>query len=340
MSDLPIIPATVVGSHAKPAWWHRCKDLLDSGEWGPSDLEELLTDAVDVAILDQERAGLDIISDGESRRLDGYVDGYYGIIGGIRPLPTGRKGGPWGYDQQTRYEAFSEIMAPEGLGIVAEFEYLRDHTELPTKVTCAGPLTFGSRIHPRDVYESTVDVAERFAHVINAELKALVEAGATFIQIDEPARGNISGVEMARLFNLATEGVDAKLAYHICFGNRFGRARFKRHYGDYYPGVLEANADQFVVEFAAREMYEVERFAEWSDGRELGAGVVDVKSFHPETAEDVADRIRTALAHVPADRLFVNPDCGFGWSPRYMAVGKIEALVAGARLAREELGRG
>jgi 5-methyltetrahydropteroyltriglutamate--homocysteine methyltransferase len=337
MSDLPIIPATVVGSHAKPAWWHRCKDLLDSGEWGTSDLEELLTDAVDVAILDQERAGLDIISDGESRRLDGYVDGYYGIIGGIRALPVGRKGGPWGYDQQTRYEAVSDIMAPEGLGIVAEFEYLLSHTDLPTKVTCAGPLTFGSRIRPNNVYDSPVAVAERFAHVINAELKALVQAGATFIQIDEPARGNIGGKEMARLFNMATGGVDAKLAYHICFGNRNGRARFKRQYTDYYPAILEAQADQFVVEFAAREMYEVERFAEWSDGRELGAGVVDVKSFHPETAEDVAERIRKVLEHVPADKLYLNPDCGFGWSPRYMAVSKLDALVAGAKAVRKEI---
>ena len=337
MSALPPIPTTVIGSHAKPAWWHRCKDLVDSGEWGPSDLEELLADAVDIAILDQQRAGLDIISDGESRRLDGYVDGYYSIIEGIRPIPSGRLGGPWGYDQQTRYEALSEIVAPEGLGIVAEFEFLRSRTSAPAKVTCAGPLTFGSRIRPGDAYTNTVAVAERFAHVINSELRALVAAGADFIQIDEPARGNVTGGEMARLFNLATEGVEAKLAFHICFGNRFGRARFKPHYANYYPGVLEARADQFVVEFAARGMYEVERFAEWSDDRELGAGVVDVKSFHPESGADVAERIRKVLRHVPADRLYVNPDCGFGWSPRYMAMGKLGALVEGAELVRGEL---
>ena len=340
MSALPPIPTTVVGSHAKPAWWHRCKDLADSGEWGPSDLEELLSDAVDVAILDQERAGLDIITDGESRRLDGYVDGYYSIIDGIRPLPQGRRGGPWGYDQQTRYEAVSEIVAPEGLGIVAEFEYLRLRTARPAKVTCAGPLTFGSRIRPGEAYADPVAVAERFAHVINAELRALVAAGADFLQIDEPARGNVTGREMARLFNMATEGVEAKLAYHICFGNRFGRARFRARYSDYFPGVLEARADQFVVELAARGMGEVERFAEWTDGRELGAGVVDVKSFHPESAEDVAERIRTVLRFVPADRLYVNPDCGFGWSPRYMAVGKLGSLVRGAETVRREIAGG
>ena len=336
MKDLPLLPATVVGSHSRPAWWHECKELVETGRWGPSDLEEMLSDAVDIAILDQERAGLDIITDGEARRLDGYVDGYYAIIDGIRALPAGRRGGPWGYDQQTRYEAVSEIVAPEGLGIVAEYQYLRDRTSLPTKVTCAGPLTFGSRISPAGAYGSAVEVAERFAHVINAELKDLVAAGATFLQIDEPARGSVTGREMARLFNMATEGVSAKLAYHICFGNRFGRARFKPHYSDYFPGVLEARADQFVVEFAARGMYEVERFGEWSDGRELGAGVVDVKSFHPESPEDVAERIRVVAGHVPADRLYVNPDCGFGWSPRYMATAKIRALAAGAGIVRAE----
>ena len=77
MSQLPLLPTTVVGSHGKPGWWHTCKDLHDEGAWGSYDLAELLDDATDIAILDQERAGVDVISDGESRRLDGYVDGYY-----------------------------------------------------------------------------------------------------------------------------------------------------------------------------------------------------------------------------------------------------------------------
>ena len=92
MSELPILPTTVVGSHGKPGWWHACKDLHAHGEWGSYDLEELLTDAVDIAILDQERAGVDIITDGESRRLDGYVDGYYSIIDGLARLPRGAPG--------------------------------------------------------------------------------------------------------------------------------------------------------------------------------------------------------------------------------------------------------
>ena len=215
MKDLPLLPTTVIGSHAKPGWWHECKELFDLGEWGESDLKELLDDAVDVAILDQQRAGVDIISDGESRRLDGYVDGYYAIIEGIEPSEPARKAGPWGYDQQTRYVATGPIEAPSGLGIVDEFEYLHAHTDRPTKVTCAGPLTFASRIRPGDVYASTVEIAAEFANVINEELKALVDAGANFIQIDEPARGTVTGQEMARLFNMATNGVrgEARLPY-------------------------------------------------------------------------------------------------------------------------------
>lgn len=337
MENQPIIPTTVVGSHPKPSWWHNCKDLYAEGKWGETDLNELLTDAVDIAILDQTRAGLDIITDGESRRLDGYVDSYYAIIENIVPLPIGRVGGPWGYDQQQRYRATGEIAAPSGLGIVSEFTYLKEKTNLETKVTCAGPLTFGSRIGPGDVYDGPVAVAEQFAEVINEELKGLVNAGARFIQIDEPARGNLGGKEMARLFNLATDGVDAKLAYHICFGNRYGLARFKRHYSDYFPEILDANADQFVVEFAAREMYEVENFSDWRDGREIGAGVVDVKSFYPESTEDIADRLREVLRYIPADKLYVNPDCGFGWSPRYMAIPKLNALVNATAIIRREI---
>jgi 5-methyltetrahydropteroyltriglutamate--homocysteine methyltransferase len=341
-TTLPLIPTTVVGSHGRPGWWFVAVKAWEAGELGPADLDEMLDDAADTAIRDMERAGLDVITDGEVRRLDGYVDSYYAIIKGISPLPIRRKVGPWGYDQQTRYEAVGPIETPEGgLGIVNEFRYLKAHTARAVKATCAGPLTFGSRIRPGTVYPGVVDVAERFAEVINAELRALVAAGAEYIQIDEPARGNVSGREMARLFNRATEGVRAKLGFHICFGNRFGRSRFDRSYRPYLPGLLEARADQFVIELAGREMAELDLWAQYAgEGRELGAGVIDVKGFYPETPEDVAERIRRVLKVWPAERLVVNPDCGFGWSPRAMCNGKIAALAAGARLVRRELGVG
>jgi len=340
--QLPLIPTAVVGSHGRPGWWFAAVKALDRGEFGPGDLEEMLDDAADTAIRDMERAGVDIITDGEVRRLDGYVDSYYAIIKGIEAIPVRRKAGPWGYDQQTRYAAIGRIETPPGgLGIVKEFDYLARHTAHRTKATCAGPLTFGSRIHPGAVYPGVVEVAERFAEVINDELRGLVAAGAEFIQIDEPARGNVSGSEMARLFNMATAGVKAKLAFHVCFGNRFGRSRFPRTYAPYFPGLLEAQADQFVLEFAGREMSELALWKRFGAGRNLGAGVIDVKGFNQDTAEDVAGRIRQALDVCPADKLTVTPDCGFGWSPRYMCNQKLGALVAGAALVRRELaGRG
>jgi 5-methyltetrahydropteroyltriglutamate--homocysteine methyltransferase len=298
----------------------------------------MLDDAADTAIRDVERAGLDIITDGEVRRLDGYVDSYYAIIKGIEPIQPARKLGPWGYDQQTRYRAVGSIEVPAtGLGIVEEFKYLRAHTDKPLKATCAGALTFASRILPGARYTSVVQIAEEFAHVVNAEMKGLVAAGADFIQIDEPARGNVSGHEMARMFNLATEGVHAKLAFHVCFGNRYGRGRFQRTYAPYFPGLLEARADQFVLEFASRELSEIDLWPRWAPDRELGAGLIDVKSFYPETPEDVARRIRALLKHVRPEKLYINPDCGFGWSPRAMCNQKLQAMTAGARIVREEL---
>src|SRR5262249_16024550 len=178
---------------------------------------------------------------------------------------------------------------------------------------------------------------EPFGEVINAELKGLVAAGADWIQLDEPARGNVSGEEMARLFNMATEGVKAKLGFHVCFGNRFGRSRFDRSYRPYFPGLLKARANQFVLEFAGRELSEVDLWKEYGGGSELGRGGSDVKRCLPDGGEDGARRSERVVSVCRAEKLTVNPDCGFGWSPRYMCNQKIAALGAGAALARQRL---
>ncbi|HEY3109358.1 MAG TPA: methionine synthase [Chloroflexota bacterium] len=338
--DLPLLPTTVVGSHGKTSWWTAGVRLFEEeGKWGPFDIDEMLGCAVDMAIRDMEDAGVDVITDGEMRRLDGYVDSYYRIMAGIEPIPIARRDGPWGYDQQERFRAVGVIAPPSGgLGIVKEWSYARGRTRRLLKATCAGPLTFGSRILPGAGYKDVVQISERFAEVINQELKGLVEAGAEWIQLDEPARGNVTGQEMARLFNLATDGVNSRLGFHVCFGNRFGRGRFKRTYRPYFPGLLDARTDQFVLEFASRELSELDLWKEYGRDRELAAGVVDVKSFYPETPEDVAERVRAVLEVCQPEKLSLCPDCGFGWSPRQMCVGKLNALVAGTKIVRRELG--
>jgi 5-methyltetrahydropteroyltriglutamate--homocysteine methyltransferase len=146
--------------------------------------------------------------------------------------------------------------------------------------------------------------------------------------------------ELAHLYNRAVRGLrerGVKLLLHLCFGNFQGRPRTARSYHTLFPHILEARCDQFVLEFAGREMAEARLWEEFAVDRELGAGVVDVKAFYPESPAQVAARIRTLIAHVPAERLWINPDCGLNHSARWVAAAKLRAMVAGAKIVRAEL---
>jgi 5-methyltetrahydropteroyltriglutamate--homocysteine methyltransferase len=133
------------------------------------------------------------------------------------------------------------------------------------------------------------------------------------------------------------DGVNAKLALHVCFGNLGSRPRGKRSYRWMFPALLDANAEQLVFEYANREMTETDLWKEFSIDRELGAGVIDVKSFYVEQPEDVAERIRLFLDHVPPEKLYVSPDCGFFQLPRWISYLKLQAMVAGTKIVRKEL---
>jgi 5-methyltetrahydropteroyltriglutamate--homocysteine methyltransferase len=166
-------------------------------------------------------------------------------------------------------------------------------------------------------------------------------AGATFIQVDEPSAAgrtpNLPVAETVRLFNKTIEGVQAKIALHICFGNNQGRPAMKRTYTPLFPGILDVKAEQFALEFANREMAEIELWREYGGDRELAAGVIDVKSMYLETSEDVAERIRVVLRYVKPEKLYLTTDCGFSASSRGLARAKLGALVAGAKVVRKEL---
>ena len=134
------------------------------------------------------------------------------------------------------------------------------------------------------------------------------------------------------------EGVEAKIGLHVCFGNFHGRPRTARSYRRIFPGLLDARVDQFALEFANREMVEVDLLGEIvRGGKDAGAGVVDVKSFWVEPAEEVAERVRECLKHVPPDRLTLLPDCGFFQLPRWLCAQKLRQLVAGVQIVRREL---
>ncbi len=342
-SKLPILPTSVVGSHGRPGWLYLFREAAQGRELGSVDIQEAGDDAVKLAILDQEEAGIDVISDGEMRRTSGYYRGYMDRILNL-PLskkPPLRQLGPVHYDFNRLRQVAGPISAPEGLGIVEEFKYLEARTKKPVKATCAGPLNFARECILGSPYKSTFDLAYDFAKIINAELKGLVVAGADFIQVDEPSYVHLreEPEEMARLFNATVEGVSAKVALHICFGTHAGRPRMsKRTYRQLFPGILKAKAEQFVLEFANRQMAEIALLKELGVDREIGLGVVDVKAYEIETPEDVAERIRAALSYVAAEKLWINPDCGMGNTPRWICVEKLKAMVEGARIVRRELG--
>ena len=340
-SALPLLPTTVIGSYAMPSWLWTAVGEIDKGNYGRTDTQETFDDAVNIAILDQERAGVDIITDGEMRRWY-FVQSFYKRMEGIASDPPLRKVGLYGYDTPPRYHTVGKVTVPDGLGILDEFNYTKAHTEKPIKVTCPGPLTLTIHLRPSEGYADRLELAWEFARVINTELKALVELGADFIQLDEPSFAVIPGSvgDWVALYNACVEGVDAKLALHVCFGNLGSRPRGKRSYHWMFPDLLDAKADQLVFEYANREMSEIDLWKEFGVDRELGAGVVDVKSFYVETADDVAERIRQILEYVPADKLYVNPDCGFFQLPRWLSYLKLEALVAGTKIVRSELGLG
>ena len=337
--SLPLLPTTVIGSYAMPGWLWTAVGEIDKGNYGQTDVRETFDDAVNVAIMDQERAGVDIITDGEMRRWY-FVQSFYKRMVGIVEDPPLRKVGLYGYDSPPRYHTVEKVTVPEGLGIVEEFSYARTHTARLLKATCPGPLTLTIHLRPQDAYADRLELAWEFVGVINAELKALVEIGADFIQIDEPSFAIIPGTvkDWVDLYNAAVEGVDAKLALHVCFGNLGSRSRGKRMYNWMFPELLDARAEQLVLEFANREMRESDLWQEFGVDRELGAGVVDIKSFYVEKPEDVAERIREILKYVPPEKLYLNPDCGFFQLPRWLSYLKLEALVAGTKIVRQELG--
>lgn len=335
-----MLQTSVIGSYAWPSWFITSVEAIRRGEFGPKDIEETLNDAVDMAVRDQEEAGVDVISDGEMRRFGFFTANFYGRLTGLEAVPPMRRLGPGGHDQRERYEAVEAFDAPEGLGLIAEYDYVRARARHALKVPCPGPYTLAGRIATGGLYRDRMAVSERFAEIINAELKSLVAAGATFLQLDEPSYAvhKHSPKAFVDLFNRTVEGVDARIGLHLCFGNYIGRPVAHRVYAPLFPHILDIHADEIHLEMANREMAEVELVRDVAEaGKMVAAGLIDVKNYFVETPDIVADRIRTVLRHVPPEGLVVAPDCGLSQTARWAARAKLKAMVAGARIVRAEL---
>lgn len=341
MSD-KLLPVTTVGSYSWPGWYYLVMAAAERGEMGSQDIEEALNNAVEIALQDQIAAGVDILTDGEMRRID-FIVSFPRRLRGIRELAAARRLPPDGHDQRSKYAIETELTCPEGLGIVEEFRFLRARTPARVKVTVPGPHTLAGRLVPDGtVYRSREDVSWALGAIVRRELEELVRAGADFIQLDEPSiacyKANLPS--FVRIFNETVKGIRSKLAIHLCFGNFRARPIGLRSYAPLFPDLLQLNVQQFVLEFANREMAEADLWQRFANDRELAAGVVDVKNHFVEPVETVAERIRLMLKFVPAEKLSLVPDCGFSQTPRFLAFPKLRNLVLAAERVRKEIAAG
>jgi 5-methyltetrahydropteroyltriglutamate--homocysteine methyltransferase len=340
MISAPLIPATVIGSWSFPGWYERfVADVATHPHvYGPVDREEALRDAVRLAVDDQLQTGLDRITDGEMRRVD-FNLGFYQYLQGLEPIAQARFWGPPAHDQRSKYLCVGPLSAPAGLGTVDEFKRLREITEAPIKVPVPGPFTLSGCIAGGEVYADRHAVTEALVPIVNAELRALVAAGVDFVQLDEPsfACHPDEPDRFLDVFARTVEGVNAYISMHMCFGNYRARAVGWRSYRPLFPHIGRAKVNQLALEFASREMAEVELLGQLPDTMEVAVGLVDVKNTWIEPAELVADRLQRVLQYLDAPRVSATPDCGFSQTARHIAVAKATALVDGVRKVREVL---
>jgi 5-methyltetrahydropteroyltriglutamate--homocysteine methyltransferase len=340
-----LLPTSLVGSYPQPEW------LIDRDKlskqvprirvddlWlvAADQREAAQDDATILAIRDQERAGLDIVTDGEQRR-ESYSNRFATALDGIdietpgtvinrtgRAIPVPRVVGPI---RRTRPVELRDL------------KVLRANTDRAVKATVPGPFTMGRQAQD-DYYKDEEAVALAYADAVNAEIKDLFAAGADVVQIDEPWMQQHP--EKARKYGLkaldrALAGVAGTVAVHLCFG--YAAVVHDKPAGYSFLPELEAcKAQQISIE-AAQPKLDLKVLKELPS-KTIILGVIDLADMTVETPQIVAERIRRALDHVPAERLVVAPDCGMKYLPRAVAFGKMKAMVEGTALVRRELNGG
>ena len=343
MTTLPLLPTSLVGSYAQPEWLIdrdrlagrfpprvRAKEL-----WrvDPEHLEQAQDDATLLAIRAQERAGLDIVTDGEMRR-ESYSNHFATALDGIdidnpgtaldrsgHPNPVPRIVGP--------------IERPRPIE-VGDLTFLRENTDHTIKMTVPGPFTMSQQAQ-NDFYPDAESAAMAYAAAVNAEIKDLHAAGADIVQIDEPymqARPEPARRYGLAALNRALEGVRGTTAVHICFG--YAAIIHERPEGySFLPELAGCPADQISIETA-------------QSGLDLGVlkdlgektiilGVIDLSDHEVESVETVAGRVRRAFDHITPDRVTIATDCGMKYLPRASAEGKMRAMAGAAAVLRAEL---
>ena len=342
--SLPPLPTTVVGSYSVPEWLERLKTEYYQRRISAAHLTEIHEVAIKAAVKDQERAGIDIVSDGELRR-DNDIDYFLARIPGVHIAQRAKS------DYYDYYDAAVTAPLPgdgkrlsvsdmPGLGLAGDFEFTRALTDRAVKFSFTGPFSLSRRITVAGgAYKNPAELVRALARRLNTEARALADAGARFLQIDEPfLAGYPDQAALAvEAVNIVTDGVPATWGLHVCYGNRYARPSWEGHYDFLFPEVLEARVDQLVLEFARKGLEDLRLIKEYAWPSALGLGVIDVKSPSVESPELVAARIRRALEYIDPGRLVVNPDCGLRHLTPEVARSKLRAMVSGAAIVRSDL---
>jgi 5-methyltetrahydropteroyltriglutamate--homocysteine methyltransferase len=343
MTDFPLLPTSLVGSYPQPEW------LLDRAKlagrfpprvrakelWRipPELLAEAQDDATVLAIRAQERAGLDVVTDGEIRR-ESYSNHFATALDGVdvddpgtaldrsgHPNPVPRVVGP--------------ISRPHPVQ-VRDLEFLRANTDRPVKITVPGPFTMSQQAQIEH-YADPGEAAMGYAAAVNAEILDLFAAGADVVQIDEPymqARPDAARAYGVAALQRALQGVTGRTAVHICFG--YAAIIHERPSGySFLPELADVPVQQVSIE-TAQSGLDLGVLRDLSD-KTVILGVVDLSTPEVESAETVAGRVRRAFDHLPPDQVVIAPDCGMKYLPRESADGKMRAMAGAAALLRREL---
>ena len=340
MQPIPL-RTTVIGSYPFPSWLEHSSRHLDA--FGTADVAELQEDACTVAVADQVRAGLDVITDGEQGRFDFNLS-FYGYLEGIAlEGASPRKWGPPAHDQRGKHVVTGELKAPRGLGAVEEFRRLQRLAPAGPVLKCSvpGPYTLSGRLLPGGLYADRYALTEALLPIVRQELIDLVAAGCTEITVDEPSMSCYAHREDPRkfvdIFNRTVEGIYKKcrLSTHLCFGNFKARAVGPRQYAPMFPAFLDMHLDEIHLEMASREYAELEIIRTIVPHRDVSIGIIDVKSYHIETPEEIAANVRRCLQYARPDQLSFSPDCGLSQTARWAARQKLINMVAGVHLVRK-----
>lgn len=336
---------SVIGSYPFPGWLLFSSQHL--AQFGTADVAEMQDDAARVAIEDQLDAGLDTITDGEQTRFDFNLS-FYGYLEGLALEPASpRRFGPPAHDQRGKHRIEGELRAPRGLGAVDELKRLQRlaaRSGKRLKVSVPGPFTLSGRLEPNAQYKDRYAITAALLPIVQNEIQELVKAGAEEICIDEPSMSCYGWKEdptrFVDIFNRTVEPGRGKtrICTHLCFGNFKGHPVGWRKYAPLFPAFLDLHADEVHVEMANREYAELDVIKAMAERYDVAVGIIDVKSYHIETVDQVADAVRACLQHAPAERLVFAPDCGLSQTARWAAKQKLVNMVAGVQKVRAELG--